>query len=162
MKRQKEQVERAIDAPVVSVRHHYLHFDIRHTPRVQEQAGFLVDSSLGFNDDVGFRHGTSYPYRLWDGMAEEPLKLLELPLTIQDKCLLRLVANDSREDALETATILADRVAAVGGMLTLLWHPCTIRNEVYFNLYRDLLLLLKRRNAWFGTMAEVAHWWSRK
>ena len=161
MQRQKEQVERAIDASVVSVHHHYLHFDIRQTPRIQEQAGFLVDSSLGFNDEVGFRHGTSYPWRLWDRMAQENLQLLELPLAMQDKCLLRIVAKGSPEVALETATMLADRVAAVGGVLTLLWHPCTIRNEVYLNLYRELLLILRHRNAWFGTMAEVARWWAR-
>lgn len=161
MQRQKEQVERAIDAPIVSVRHHYLHFDIRCTPRVQSQAGFQVDSSLGFNDSIGFRHGTSYPWFLSDFDRDEALSLLELPLVIQDKCLLRMIAGGNRMLAVKKAEEMADRVESVGGVLTLLWHPCTIRKPIYFETYRDILLMLKARNSWFGTMEEVASWWRR-
>jgi hypothetical protein len=161
MRRQKEQVERAIDAAVISVRHHYLHFDVRRTPRVHHQAGLLVDSSIGFNDDVGFRCGTSYPWRLHDLQTDEPLNVLELPLILQDKCLIRMLASGCRESALRWAATIIDRVQAVGGLLTVLWHPCSIRDPMYLDVYEELLAMLYQRNAWFGTMADVARWWPR-
>lgn len=161
MQRQKEQIERAIDASVVSVRHHYLHFDIRCTPWVHSRAGLRVDSSLGFNDDIGFRFGTSYPWHLHDSATDGESNVLELPLVIQDKCLIRHVAQGNATSALEWASVVIDRLEAVGGVLTLLWHPCTIRHTVYVEVYAQLLAILKRRNGWFGTMAEIAHWWEK-
>ncbi len=160
--RQKEQVERIIDAPVTSVRHHYLHFDIRRTPRVHDRAGFLVDSSLGFNDDIGFRFGTSYPWHLPGDMQRFENSALQLPLTIQDKCLIRHIAQEDEGHALRTANAMIDRVETVGGVLTLLWHPCTIRHSVYVRVYERLLSELRQRNAWFGTMAEITRWWLKE
>jgi len=66
MKRQKAALETALGRDVVSARQHYLHYDIRVSPRVQAEAGFKYDATLGFNDNVGFRFGTCYPWRLWD------------------------------------------------------------------------------------------------
>ena len=66
LKRQKEALESALGHEVISIRQHYLHYDIRVTPVVQAAAGFKYDSTLGFNDNVGFRFGTCYPYHLYD------------------------------------------------------------------------------------------------
>ncbi|MEX0611875.1 MAG: polysaccharide deacetylase family protein [Pirellulales bacterium] len=162
MKRQKEQVEEAIGATVRSVRHHHLHFDIRCTPHVHHEAGLRVDSSVGFNDDIGFRYGTSLPWRLRDVRNDEPLDVLELPLVIQEKCLIRILAQGRKNEALERADRLIRRVRAVGGLLTLLWHPETIRFPIFVEVYRSLLASLRDQGAWFGTMAEVDDWWRRR
>jgi hypothetical protein len=161
MMRQKEQVEQAIGASIVSVRQHCLHFDVRCTPRVQDQAGLTVDSSIGFNDDIGFRYGTSYPWHLHDVRSGQQLNVLELPLVIQEKCLIRILGQGHKDEALDRATRLVQRVQAVGGLITLLWHPETIRWPLYVDVYRSLLVLLRENGAWFGTMAEVADWWRR-
>jgi len=65
LKRQKEAIEKAIGHEIVSIRQHYLHYDIRITPWVQAKAHFKYDSTLGFNVNVGFRFGTCYPYPLY-------------------------------------------------------------------------------------------------
>ena len=161
MKRQKEQVEKAIDAEVVSVRHHNLHFDIRETPRVHHEAGLLVDSSIGFNDDVGFRYNTCHPWLLRDLEQGRDLGVVELPLIVQEKCLVKNAAGGDAGLAVEKALSLADRVRDSGGVLTLLWHPGTIRSPLYVSVYERLLTSLKERGAWFGTMAEVADYWRR-
>lgn len=159
MRHQKDQVEQAIDAQVVSVRHHHLHCDIRHTPRVHHKAGLRFDSSFGMNDNIGFRHGTSYPTRLVDMSSGEPLDLWEVPLAIQDRALVETLGGGSEELALDWARLLSRRVEDVGGVLTLLWHPECIQIDAWMNVYCRLLKLLKEQGAWFGTMNEIGEWW---
>jgi len=88
LKRQKEALEKALDHEIVSVRQHYLHYDIRVTPAVHAAAGFKYDSTLGFNDNIGFRFGTCYPWHLYDLKAEKELPIMEIPLIIQDGAML--------------------------------------------------------------------------
>lgn len=159
MSRQKEQIELAIDTSVQSVRHHHLHFDIRKTPRVHEQAGLQIDSSLGLNDNIGFRQGTCYPTQLHDLERNELLDVWEIPLCIQDRALVETLGRGSEELAMQWGELLAERVKAVGGVLTLLWHPECILIESWMSVYRNLLKVLKSKGAWFGTMAEIlSHW----
>ena len=54
---ERETIERATGLRLKSTRQHLLHWDVRSTPHFQAQAGFSVDSSLGFNSNVGFRAG---------------------------------------------------------------------------------------------------------
>ncbi len=158
MKYQKEQVERAADSEVVSLRQHCLHFDIRVSPEIYAQSGILFDTSVGFNDNVGFRFGTCYPWLLSEPNGERLRPTLELPLIIQDKALIECCAHNPSL-ALSLMELLISAVEEVGGVLTLLWHPCRIAQEHHFALYRHALGLLKNRNAYFGTMREIGtHW----
>ncbi len=68
---QKEDVEKAIGESVIASRQHNLHFDSAKTPAFLEKAGLQVDSTLGSNRDIGFRAGTSYPFRMWDAAARD-------------------------------------------------------------------------------------------
>ena len=88
LKRQKAVLENALGGDVVSVRQHTLRYDMRVTPSVHAEAGFQYDSTLGFNDNVGFRFGTCYPWQLYDIHREQELSLMEIPLIIQDTALL--------------------------------------------------------------------------
>jgi len=160
LKTQKESLEKALGHEVVSVRQHYLHYDIRVTPRVQAEAGFKYDSTLGFNDNVGFRFGTSYPWHLYDLKTEKELPIMEIPLTIQDGALL----NPSKgmrldeETAFQYVKQIAEAVENVGGVLTLLWHPNQIINPDWWNLYLRTLGYLKQKDAWFGSVVEIGQW----
>ena len=52
------------------------------TPSVLEQAGYAYDSTVGYNETVGYRAGTSQVFR-----PSGATTLLELPLHIQDGAL---------------------------------------------------------------------------
>ena len=161
MKRQKAAMETALGHDVVSVRQHFLHYDIRVTPRIQAEAGLRYDSTLGFNDNVGFRFGTCYPWRLYDLQAEEELPIVEVPLIIQDGALLN-PAKGMRLDedtAFQYVVQITEAVERVGGILTLLWHPNSIANPGWFDLYLKTLILLKAKNAWFASITEVGNHW---
>lgn len=158
MKRQKASLEKTLGRDVVSVRQHYLHYDIRVTPRVQAEAGLKYDSTLGFNDNVGFRFGTCYPWRLYDLEAEKELPIVEVPLIIQDSALL----NPSKgmrldeETAFQYVKQITEVVERVGGVLTLLWHPNAVINLPWWRVYLRSIEYLKERNAWFGSVRDVA------
>ena len=159
--RQKEALESAVGHDVESVRQHFLHYDIRVTPRVHEQAGLRFDSTLGFNDNVGFRFGTCHPWKIHDLRAEEPLSVIEIPLIVQDGAMLRpdKGLRLDRDRAYEYVRRMVDGVERVGGVLTLLWHTRTVADRVAWELYAEILEFLKTRDPWFATVGEVGRHW---
>ena len=162
MKVQKEALETAVGHEIVSVRQHFLHYDIRITPRVQELAGFRYDSTLGFNDNIGFRLGTCHPWRLYDVEVKETLSLVEVPLIVQDTAMLRQEKGLrlDADTAMEYTLQLADEVERVGGVMTLLWHPNAISDSISWNLYWTVLERLKERNPWFASVKEIGDRWT--
>ncbi len=164
LKRQKESLEKALGHEIVSVRQHYLHYDIRVTPRVQAKAGFKYDSTLGFNDNVGFRFGTCYPWHLYDLKAEKELPIKEIPLIIEDGAMLHPNKGMRLDEdtAFQYIIQITEAVETVGGVLTLLWHPNHIHKPARWNLYRRALDMLAAKNAWFSTVQQVAEWFHAK
>jgi len=79
----KEELKRVSDITNTDVgtRVHWLLFDQDSWKRLDE-AGYAYDSTIGYNDDVGFRAGTMQPYRP-RGCGQ----LVEVPLIIQDAAL---------------------------------------------------------------------------
>jgi peptidoglycan/xylan/chitin deacetylase (PgdA/CDA1 family) len=157
MKRQKDALENALGHEVISVRQHYLHYDIRITPRIQAEAGLLYDSTLGFNDNVGFRFGTCYPWRLYDLKAEKELPIVEIPLIIQDGAMLNPAKGMrlDEETAFQYVKQITEAVERVGGVLTLLWHPNAVIHPPWWELYCRSLEYLKEKDAWFGSVWEI-------
>jgi hypothetical protein len=163
LKRQKEVLEAVLGHEIFSVRQHYLHYDIRITPRVHRDAGFKFDSTLGFNDNVGFRFGTCYPWYLYDLESEKELSILEIPLIVQDVALLspnkglRLDENM----AFRYVEHMTEEVEKVGGVLTLSWHPNYVIISEWWNLYVRTLRYLKKKNPWFSSVKEIGEWYKK-
>lgn len=157
LKRQKQALENAVGHEIVSIRQHFLHYDIRVTPAVHAAAGFRYDSTLGFNDNIGFRFGTSYPWHLYNLKSDKELSIMEIPLIIQDGAMLipdkgmRL----DEETAFKYIEQITEAVEKVGGVLTLLWHPNHIVKVNWWRLYLKILAYLKSKNALFGSIREI-------
>ena len=148
---------------VISIRQHHLHYDIRVTPAVQAQAGFLYDSSLGFNDNIGFRFGTCYPWHLYDLVAERELPLKEIPLIVQDGAMLdqRKGMRLDENTAFQYVRQITATLEKVGGVLTLLWHPDKIVFPDWWQLYQRTLKYLQQKDPWFASVREVGEWSTR-
>ncbi len=161
LKRQKESLEKALGKEVVSVRQHYLHYDIRITPTVHAKAGFKYDSTLGFNDNIGFRFGTCYPWALYDLETEEELSIMEIPFIMQDGAMLNpnKGLRLDEDTAFRYVVQMTEAVEKVGGVLTLLWHPDSIIKPDWWNLYLRALNFLSQRNPWFTSVKEIGNWW---
>ena len=73
-------------AEVAGLRHHFWHLgpDERRTLRMHEAAGFAYDSSIAFNDNLGFRRSVALPFRPWDPTLGRPLRTVQLPTFCMD------------------------------------------------------------------------------
>jgi len=110
--------DEGLPADVLAGRQHYLRWRAPVTWRVAEEAGLRFDSSVGYNDRIGFRAGTSFDYPVFDVERRRPLRLRERPLHVMDRAL-----QDMDEPAsLQAVDNVRREVARHGGTLEVLWH----------------------------------------
>lgn len=160
---ERSQIERVIGERVISVRQHWLHYDILRTPRLQAEAGLLCDSTQGFNRNIGFRAGTSFPYWCWDHRSQSSLPVLEIPMHIMDGALFTTNALEyDLELAIHHCVQLLDRVAKVRGCLTLNWHPNYLNDGKWWSVYKTILEEAARRNAWGCSVGQLYSWWTQR
>jgi hypothetical protein len=157
---QKRACEEAIQKEVVSVRQHTLQYDPVLTPVLQAQAGLCVDSTQGFNDLIGFRAGTLFPYLNWDWQGNTTMPLLEIPLHIQDGPLLR--GSTSIDEAIADCVGMLEDAERVGGCLVILFHPYHLATDAGSAVFKAVLEESKARNAWGCSVQQLAHWWLKR
>lgn len=147
---QKRELEEIIGTPIVSTRQHYLHFDVTKTPKTHVDIGIKSDSTLGFNNDIGFRAGTAFPFYF----EANKKFLLEIPLLIMDSALYNN-AQFGYEKAIEKVLTVIDYVEQVQGCLTINFHPDYFHLDKYFKTYEYILQVLSERNCIFMTVNEI-------
>jgi hypothetical protein len=142
----------------IGIRMHWLYFD-GDSPSILEQAGFDYDTTCGYNESIGFKNGTSQPFR-----PQGATRLLELPMVIQDTALFyprRMRLNETQ--AWEICKIVLDNIVKVGGVITLSWHTRSLSPErLWGEFYKKLLDELRNRKAWFGTAIQVVDWFRKR
>jgi peptidoglycan/xylan/chitin deacetylase (PgdA/CDA1 family) len=162
--REKRQIEEALGQPVAGIRQHFLRFEAARTWPAQARAGFGYDTTLGYNEAIGFRAGIAAPFPAWDAERGAPLDMLELPLTAMDGALFRTMKLDAAAAAAKVREHL-ERVEAVGGLAVLLWHPNAAAEEHFpgwWPCYLAALDHIAARSAWVATPAEIAAWWRER
>ena len=143
------------------IRMHWLYFSAD-SPKHLEAAGFDYDSTCGFNDAVGYRAGTSQPFR---PVGAE--RLMELPLSIMDSAMfsggrLRL----STTEAAERCRGIVANARRFGGTLVVNWHCRSLApDRLWGRFYQQLLDDLHRDDTrvWFAAAGEAVDWfrWRR-
>jgi len=156
LKEEKKELEKALGSKVIGVRQHNLNLSIPETWRIHEALSFDYDTTLGSNKYVGFRWGTCFPFYPYDTVMNRFLKVLQIPLHIEDIVIFRY------QNPWENCRLLIDKVKGYKGVLTILWHH-TVFNEVeypnYAKLYIDIIKLSKEKDAWVTNAAEISKWW---
>jgi hypothetical protein len=159
----RDEMTRVLDArggsdAGVGIRMHWLLQD-ESTCRVLELAGYDYDASAGYNDTIGYRHGTAQVFRPLGASS-----LLELPLHIQDGALFypqRLHLTE--EHASARCDDLITQTARHGGVVTLLWHDRSHGPERFWgDFYVRLLRSLCTRRPWFGTASQIVSWFRQR
>lgn len=153
-----ERISEASGTPTRGVRMHWLYQDQR-TPNVLEESGFSYDSTVGYNDAVGYRAGTSQAFKPLQAM-----RLLELPLHIMDTALFfpdRM--GLSEDEAWVRVTALLEHAKHNGGVLTINWHDRSIAPErLWGDFYVRLVQTLTSSGALFLTASDAASWVRRR
>jgi hypothetical protein len=150
---EKQELEQLIQDEVIGTRQHNLNLAIPETWNLQVAAGLKYDTTLGFKDTIGFRWGTSFPF--YPNTGEEPLPILEIPLTIMDICL------ESEKDKLSSCLCIAEEVSRYHGVLDLLWHPPIFNTNEYVDA-REIYIRLVRScldsGAWIARAKDIYEW----
>ncbi len=142
----------------VGVRMHWLFYD-QQSPATLEKAGAAYDSTIGYNETVGYRAGATQVYR--------PLgthRFLELPLHVMDTSLFYPThLNLSPPQARALLGRMADNTVQFGGCLTINWHDRSVAPERLWDAcYRDLIADLRSRGAWFTTAGQAVSWFRKR
>ena len=142
----------------IGTRMHWLFFNGQ-TPEKLEKAGFFYDSTLGYNDAVGYRSGTTQVFR-----PPGAKRLLELPLNIQDSALFYPKRMNLAElKAMESAKNIVKALKLFGGVLTVNWHQRSLGPErLWDDFYIRFLEDLKTHNVWFARGGDAVKWFQRR
>ena len=163
----RDERDRLADAAAVEIdglRHHFWHLgpDVAATLRAHERAGFAHDSSLAYNDHVGFRRSVAFPFRPWDEHLGRPLRTIQVPTAIMDGNL--LYGSDDVDAAVAQVARVVDTIRAVGGVGSIDWHiqasvPRTPEYRHWGVAYQEILALLAGDpDLWVTSHREIARW----
>jgi hypothetical protein len=152
------EITRLMGVQSLGVRMHWLYGD-EWSPIILEAAGADYDSSVGYNDAVGYRAGTAQVYR--------PLgatRLLELPLHIMDTALFFQGRLDlSAAEALNRVNTIINHAVTLGGVVTVNWHDRSIAPErLWDEFYASLVDDLRRKGAWIVTASDTVRWFRQR
>ena len=139
---EKKRLEKVVGEEVVDSRQHFLHFSFEHTPSMLEANGIKRDSSLGYQDLIGFRCGTGFPYRLYNFQEERAFSFLEIPMVFMD-CALLGEENDVVEFAERTKKFLAKNknlTAITFNFHNSTFDPGRLDREALIQVYRSLTI----------------------
>lgn len=153
-RKEKEQIQALTQSSAVGVRMHWLFFDSESAKKLDE-AGFLYDSTFGYNETVGYRAGTTQGFRPFGTK-----RLLELPLHVMDTALFYPShLHLSEEQAMTRVNGMVDDMRQFGGALIINWHDRSIAPErLWEDFYIQLVAKLETAGAWFCTASQAAAW----
>jgi peptidoglycan/xylan/chitin deacetylase (PgdA/CDA1 family) len=153
-----EEVRRLTGVSEIGVRMHWLYYNEK-SAAVLEKAEATYDSTIGYNETVGYRAGTTQAYK-----PLEVGRLLELPMHVMDTALFYLsYLGLSPRKASARLCQMADNVVQFGGCLTVNWHDRSLAPErLWGGCYRDLINELKSRGAWFSTAGQAISWFRKR
>jgi len=155
---EREHIQEITGAAETGIRMHWLYFDSQ-APSTLEKAGFSYDSTVGYNEAIGYRAGTAQVFK-----HPNVDRLLELPLHIMDTALFYPSYMNLSEDEARTAMLsLIKNVTRFGGVLTINWHDRSLGPErLWADAYVTLLGDLRAQTPWFATASQTVSWFRRR
>ena len=137
---------------------HWLYYD-QQSPLALERAEAAYDSTIGYNETVGYRAGTTQAYK-----PLRATRLLELPLHAMDTAL--FYPDHLGLSPRQATTLLGrllDNAFQFGGCVTINWHDRSLAPERLWDAcYRELIAELKNRGAWFATAGQAVSWFRKR
>lgn len=128
MRAEKQRLESSIGAPATSCRQHWLRFSWRATWKAQQDAGFTLDSTLGFNDRPGFRAGAALRFAPFDAQSLLPLRIEALPMVLMDSQVYDYAPQDAAGRRAEILRWVRE-VREVAGVAAFNWHVHTVSDD---------------------------------
>jgi peptidoglycan/xylan/chitin deacetylase (PgdA/CDA1 family) len=156
----KQRLERVLGKQIIGYRNHFLRFRVPDTWELLSKANFKYDTTFGYADCAGFRNGMCHPYRPYNINTGKQIDILELPLIVMDRTLLRSYMRLNVKQAWELIKSLVDKVEQCNGVITVLWHNNTNIEGESLKYYEKFLKYVSGKNAWIASGEEIYNWWS--
>ncbi len=121
---ERRRLSDAAGTEIRGIRHHYWHLgpDVEATLRSHEQAGLAYDSSLAFNDHLGFRRSVALPFRPFDTGVAPPPPDPAAPDVLHGRQPVRCVVEGAVDTAVAAVSDLVERIVDSGGIGAIDWH----------------------------------------
>ena len=131
------------------------------TPKVLNQAGIKYDTTIGFQESIGFRNSICTPFYLYDFEEKKAFDFLEIPLNIMD-CSLEFenYMNLNSEDSFEEIKKLIQEVKKFNGNVCINWHNTYFSDYLkgdWKKLYKKVIKYLESENCTFLTCCKLTN-----
>ncbi|MBI4283419.1 MAG: hypothetical protein HY663_02985 [Chloroflexi bacterium] len=158
---EKEKLEGLAGCKVIGLRHHYwrMGLDVDKTLALHEQSGFEYDSSIAFNDDMGFRRNVALPYYPWYEPERRRLNVMQLPVFCMDGNLFYYPVTVT--DALARLRVFVETIKRYGCLGVIDWHVNTSypKNPEYWDwgdcYVRLLELMASDPEIWITNLRDI-------
>ena len=153
-----QQIRQLTGEREIGVRMHWLYFE-KQSPLILERAGATYDSTIGYNETIGYRAGTAQAYK-----PLQVSQLMELPMLVMDTALFYpSYLNLHPRDAGKQVSGVIENAVQFGGSVTVNWHDRSIFPErLWDKFYVGLVSELERKNAWFATASQSVSWFRKR
>jgi hypothetical protein len=146
LKFEVERFSRFLGRKPEASRQHFLILQFPETYRRIIIMGLQEDHSMGYASDIGFRAGTSRPFRFYDLKNESETGLLVYPFLVMDITLQQYLGLTPGE-ALDRISAMVAKVKAVNGVFTSLWHNESLSDKGAWkgwrNVYEGMVKMMK-------------------
>jgi hypothetical protein len=155
---EKRRLECLLGRKVVGHRHHYLNFNPKELFHELESAGFEYDMSVGYNDMIGPRAGTYFPFRPYNFSRSRSFSFWEIPLAVMDTTMATTfkISADMASGLVETEL---EKAAKCAGAIGINWHHEQFTETLdpgYGWVYEKILQRLAGEPAHLGTGGEMS------
>lgn len=116
---EKKRLEK-IYPQIIEGRQHYLRFENPTTWQMWEDSNMQTDSTMGFDNDIGFRCGTCFEFAVFNILTRKKLKLREQPLIAMETPL--KAKYKTIEGVYQKIMEINTITKKYKGMFVMLWH----------------------------------------
>jgi hypothetical protein len=157
----------------MGVRHPLRRSNPEKTVEYHNRYNFVYDSTIGFIDQTGFKHGIAFPYYQFTGqVSDAPNRMpefrknncLQIPIHLFDQAF-RLSAAGclSYSKAQERVCELIDAVMPLKGLVCCDFSPHNFAEIPYLKeLYASVLEQISQQKAFVKPLKDIALWWKRR
>lgn len=139
IKQERKTVEAVLGFPVTSCRQHWLYFSWEKTWKAQQDAGLLLDMTLGFNNRSAFRTGGALCYHPWDIILKSPMTLKLIPMVLMDSHLYDY-ADLEDQQRWQEIRYWVEEIHQVRGVASVIWHQRVMSEDYKWKQGYEYLL----------------------
>lgn len=139
----------------------YLNFRYQNLFKVLEQAKIKYDSSIGFDERIGYRAGISYPFQPYNMEENRPFNVLEIPLIVLDEALFKQTGSNYKK-AMRRMNQLIAIAKKHRSHFSICWHTHMFdlaAHPYLARLYWRTLQNAKLNGAWLCSLDKLYDYW---